>query len=155
MRRTSQCLAVVGVLAATVLPSAAGAFTSSAVNWSTRDATVVCGIVGMVHGTALDPGTGGELDGLWPGLQCAAAGIPRPRGVGDPFVQLGQGRAGRARLVDESQDDLLSSAPLVTLRPGSTWKRDHIACALHATSVRCTNSSGHGFAISPGHVHLF
>jgi len=43
--------------------------------------------------------------GYWPEVQCSAPGIPRPRqGIGDPFVQLGQGQARRARLVDESQE---------------------------------------------------
>jgi len=35
-------------------------------------------------------------------------------------VQLGQGRAGRAKLVDESQDDLLFNRPPVALKAGTT-----------------------------------
>ena len=59
-------------------------------------------------GVEVDPGTGAQLSGNYPGLQCSAEGIPKPKhGFGDPFVQLGQGRAGRARLVGESQDDLI------------------------------------------------
>jgi hypothetical protein len=71
------------------------------------------------------------------------------RGIGDPFVQLGQGHAGRAKLVDESQDELISPANPVTLVPGATWKRYGIVCSLSASSVRCTNGTGHGFKISP------
>ncbi len=156
MSRTIRCGLLACVLAATTWQGAAGAFPSHAVNWSTRSARIVCGVTGRVHGTRLDPGTGVELDGLWPGLQCSTPGIPRPRrGIGDPFVQLGQGRTGRAQIVDESQDDLVSGAPSVTLAPGSTWKRYGILCAVRAASIRCTNSAGRGFRMSPGHVRLF
>jgi len=136
-------------------PASASASTSHATNWETRGHKVVCGIT-RVWGTAFDPGTQAPLNSYWPGLQCSAAGIPRPRqGVGDPFVQLGQGRAGRARLVDESQNDLTSNAPFAALAAGSTWSLDHITCAVHGESVDCTNSVGHGFTMSTGHVHLF
>jgi hypothetical protein len=151
MRRS----ALVAVIALVALPAAARA-SSHAVNFQTKTADVVCGIVASVPGTQLDPGTGASLDGDYPGLQCSAAGIPKPRhGIGDPFVQLGQGRAGRARLVDESQDDLVSSARPATLAPGSTWKRYGIVCSLGASSARCTNGAGHGFKISTGHLSLF
>ena len=146
---------LVAVAALAILPAAAEA-SSHAVNFLTKTADVVCGIVAAVPGTEFDPGTGASLNGNYPGLQCSAAGIPKPKhGIGDPFVQLGQGRAGRARLVDESQDDLVSSADPVTLAPGSTWKRDGIACRLTASSVRCTNGAGRGFKISTGHLSLF
>ena len=154
MRRAIRC--VVGGVLILAGVGASGALASSAVNWSTHSGTVVCGIAGAIHGTRLDPGTGTELDGGWPGLQCAAQGIPRPRqGVGDPFVQLGQGRAGRARIVDESQDDLISGAPSVVLAPGSVWKRYGITCKVRAASIRCQNGSAHGFTLARGHVHLF
>jgi hypothetical protein len=148
-------LALAAVLAPLALPGLAGA-DSRAVNFQTRAADVVCGVVAAVPGSKLDPGTGGELSGNYPGLQCSAAGIPKPRhGIGDPFVQLGQGSAGRARLVDESQDDLVSGANPATLPPGSRWKRYGITCQLAASSARCTNTSGHGFQISTGHLRLF
>jgi len=125
-------------------------------NWGTHGLQVVCGVAADIAGTAFDPGAQSELNGRWPGLQCMAAGIPRPRqGVGDPAVQLGQGQTGRARLVDVSQDNLVSSAAYVELASGTTWKRDGITCAVHTASVRCTNSVGHGFTMTPGHVHLF
>ncbi|HEY1833617.1 MAG TPA: hypothetical protein VGG08_04210 [Solirubrobacteraceae bacterium] len=125
-----------------------------AANWSTHGGQVVCGLAD-VHGTAVDPGTGAPERGLWPGLQCSARGIPRAPGpVGDPFVQLGQGRAGRAKLVDLSQDDLLVSGDPKPLPSGSRWVKDGIACAVHARSIACHNSAGHGFTMSPGHVHL-
>ncbi len=144
------------VAAALVALPAAAEASSHAVNFQTRTADVVCGIVASVPGTRPDSGTGAPLNGDYPGLQCSAAGIPKPRhGIGDPFVQLGQGRAGRARLVDESQDDLISSANFATLTPGSTWKRYGIACTLAAYSVRCTNGTGHGFTISTGRLSLF
>jgi hypothetical protein len=150
-----RCSALVVAVALVALPAAAEA-SSRAVNFQTQTADVVCGIVASVPGTELDPGTGAQLNGDYPGLQCSAAGIPKPRhGIGDPFVQLGQGRAGRAKLVDESQDDLISSANPVTLAPGSTWKRYGIACKLTASSVRCVNGTGHGFKISTGHLSLF
>lgn len=141
--------------AAALAPGAA-ASASHTDNWGTRGQKVVCGIAGRVWGSRFDSGTMAQLNGYWPGLQCAAAGIPRPRqGVGDPFVQLGQGQAGRARLVDESQDDLVSSGRYVELAPGSSWSADGIDCAVASSSIRCTNSAGHGFTMSPGHVHLF
>jgi hypothetical protein len=137
-------------------PAAAMGFSSRAANWSTRGSVVVCGIALGVPGTAIDPGTQAQLEGLWPGLQCSTPDMPRPRnGVGDPFVQLGQGRSGRARLVAISQDDLASATPYVPLRPASTWKRDGITCTVGATSVRCTNSARHGFTLSPGRLHRF
>jgi hypothetical protein len=152
MRRSAL---VAAVALAVALPATANA-SSHAVNFQTKTADVPCGIVASVPGTALDPGTGSQLEGEYPGLQCSAAGIPKPKhGIGDPFVQLGQGRAGRAKLVDESQDDLTSDANFVTLAPGSTWKRYGIACTLTASSVRCTNGTGHGFKISTGHLSLF
>lgn len=146
---------VAAVALAVALPTTANA-SSHAVNFQTKTADVLCGIVASVPGTALDPGTGSQLEGEYPGLQCSAVGIPKPKhGIGDPFVQLGQGRAGRAKLVDESQDDLISDADFVTLAPGSTWRRYGIACTLSASSVRCTNGTGHGFKISTGHLSLF
>jgi hypothetical protein len=150
--RRSALAAAVALLA---LPADAMA-SSHAVNFQTKAADVVCGIAASVPGTELDPGTGAPLNGDYPGLQCSAVGIPKPKhGFGDPFVQLGQGHAGRARLVGESQDDLISSAYPVALAPGSTWKRYGIACSLSASSVRCTNGGGHGFKISNGHLSLF
>jgi hypothetical protein len=152
MRRSVLLLAATAL----VVPPAAAQALSHAVNFQTKTAEVVCGIAASVPGTELDPGTGAPLNGDYPGLQCSAVGIPKPRrGIGDPFVQLGQGRAGRAKLVDESQDDLISSANFVTLAPGSIWKRDGITCRLSASSARCTNGTGHGFKISTGHLTLF
>jgi hypothetical protein len=146
---------LLATLALIAVPAVAMA-SSHAVNFLTKATDVSCGIVAAVPGSEFDPGTGAQLSGDYPGLQCSAEGIPKPkRGIGDPFVQLGQGRAGRARLVDESQDDLISDANPVTLAPGSTWKRYGIACKLTAASVRCVNGSGHGFKISTGHLSLF
>lgn len=137
-------------------PASAGAAPSHVPNWATSGQQVVCGIAAGIAGTEFDPGTQAPLDGRWPGLQCQAAGIPHPRsGIGDPAVQLGQGRAGRARLVDISQDDLISSGAYVELAAGTMWKRYGITCALHTASVRCSNAAAHGFTMSPGHVHLF
>jgi hypothetical protein len=155
-RRAFAGLVTVAAILTAVCPASAVARASHTSNWSTSGAQVVCGIVPAVPGTAFDPGVQAPLNGRWPGLQCSAAGIPRPRqGVGDPFVQLGQGRSGRARLVDESQDDLSSSAPFKRLAPGSTWSADGIVCAVRSGSVRCTNSAGHGFTLASGHVRLF
>jgi hypothetical protein len=147
--------ACAGTLAATLAPSAATASTSSTLNWATEGEVVVCGVAEGVQGTELDPGTGAPLNGLWRGLQCQATGIPHGQGVGDPAVQLGQGRTGRARLVDISQDDLVSQARYAVLAPGTTWKRYGITCTVNATSIRCTNGPGYGFTMSPGHVHFF
>jgi hypothetical protein len=146
-------LAVIAVLMAA--PAAAEA-SSHAINFQTRTADVVCGIATAVPGTEVDPGTGVPTNGDYPGLQCSAAGLPKPKhGIGDPFVQLGQGRAGRAMLVDESQDDLISGTNPVTLAPGSTWKRYDITCTMSTSVVRCTNGTGHGFKISTGHLRLY
>jgi len=147
---------VLASLLAAALHASAPAGASRASNWATRGQRVVCGVAADVPGTAIDPGTLAPLEGRWPGVQCTASGIPRPReGVGDPFVQLGQGRSGRARLVAESQDDLVSSAPFVELAAGTKWKRYGIVCELHVSSVRCTNSAGRGFTISPRHVRIY
>lgn len=152
MRRSTLVATVALVV---VLPATANA-SSHAVNFQTKTADVLCGIAAEVPGSEFDPGTSGQLNGNYPGLQCSAEGIPKPKhGIGDPFVQLGQGRVGRAMLVDESQDDLISDANFVTLAPGSTWKRYGIACTLSESSVRCTNGAGHGFEISTGHLRLF
>lgn len=150
-------LAAIGALAATALsPTSAVAESSHASNWETAGGQVACGIAGRVPGTEIDAATHTPLNGSWPGLQCSARGIPRPaQGVGDPFVQLGQGRSGRARVVDESQDDLLSGAPFSPLAPGTSWRRDGISCAVGANLVRCTNAVGRGFTLSPGHLRLF
>jgi hypothetical protein len=127
---------------------------SHAPNWSTRNGTVLCGIAD-VHGTEIDPGTGAPENGSWPGLQCSAAHIPRgPGRVGDPFVQLGRGQAGRARLVKLSQDDLLVNSEPKLLAPGRVWARDGITCLLRTSSISCHNADGHGFTLSPGHLHL-
>jgi hypothetical protein len=148
--------ALVAAAAALVALPASAEASSRALNFQTQTADVVCGITASVPGTVLDPGTGAPLNGDYPGLQCSAAAIPKPKqGIGDPFVVLGQGRAGRARLTDESQDDLISRANPMTLGPGSTWKRYGIACTLTAFSVRCTNGVDHGFKISTGHLSLF
>jgi hypothetical protein len=150
--RRSALLAALFLLA---LPTAAEA-SSHAINFQTKTADVVCGIAAAVPGTERDPGTGAPLNGDYPGLQCSAQGIPKPKqGIGDPFVQLGQGRAGRARLVDESQDDLVSAVDPVTLPPGSIWKRYGITCRLSSSAVRCANATGRGFEISTGHLDLF
>ncbi len=150
-----RCSVYLAAVALVALPAVARA-SSHAGNFQTKAADVVCGIAASVPGTERDPGTGAPLNGDYAGLQCSAVGIPKPKhGIGDPFVQLGQGRAGRARLVDESQDDLISSANPVTLAPGSTWKRYGITCSLSASSARCTNGTSHGFMISTGHLSLF
>jgi hypothetical protein len=133
-----------------------GASSSGPPNWSTPGQAVVCGIARGIPGSAKDLGVGAPLRGLWPGLQCQTAGLPPARtNVGDPAVDLGQGRTGRARLVYMSQDDLLSNTPYRKLPAGSIWKRDGIKCAVRTASVRCTNSAGYGFTLSPGHLHVF
>jgi hypothetical protein len=149
------CLALLA-LGFTSPALAARSSDSHAANWSTSNGAVECGIAD-IRGTALDPGTGAPTTGLWPGLQCAAAGIPRaPGGVGDPFVQLGQGRAGQAKIVDLSQDDLLVNGSPVSLAPGTMWSRNHITCRIYTSRIECRNSSGHGFKLaSHGQVHLF
>ncbi len=154
MRRLIPLSACGSALAAMLLPAAVTASRSDTLNWSTQGDAVVCGVAEGVEGTQLDPSTGAPLNGMWPGLQCQAAGIPRGQGIGDPAVQLGQGRAGRARLVDISQDDLVSDTPYLALAPGSAWKREGIGCTVNVTSIRCTNEPGYGFTMSPGHVHL-
>lgn len=131
----------------------ASAAVSHATNFQTSSDTVVCGLA-LVYGTRFDPGTGAELNGIWPGLQCSAPGIPRAPGssVGDPFVQLGRGHEGRAKLVDLSQDDQLYNRDPVTLVAGTIWKRDGITCFIHSGSIACANSSAHGFKLREGHL---
>jgi hypothetical protein len=153
MRRLTPLCAC--ALVAMLVPGAATASTSSTLNWSTEGEAVVCGVAAGVEGTELDPGTGAPLNGRWRGLQCQAAGIPHAQGIGDPAVQLGQGRTGRARLLDISQDELVSDARYVPLAAGSVWKLYGIACTVNATSVRCTNAAGYGFTMSPGRLQIF
>jgi hypothetical protein len=155
MKRLIPHSACLLALAAMLVPGAASASTSNTLNWSTGGEVVVCGVAEGVEGTVLDPGTGAPHNGLWRGLQCQAGGIPHGQGIGDPAVQLGQGRAGRARLVDISQDDLVSQTPFAALAPGSVWEHYGISCAIAATSIHCMNGPGYGFTLSPGHLHLF
>jgi len=154
MRGSARTANVAALLALVAWPTSAVA-SSHVANWNAPNNEVGCGIT-EVFGTQIDAGTQAPLNGLWPGLQCSAPGIPRaPSKIGDPVVQLGQGRAGRARLVNESQDDLIVNTPAVKLPAGSTWRRYGITCAVHPASIRCTNSVGHGFTMSVGHIHLF
>ncbi len=156
MKRLIPPAACALVLAMTLLPAAESASSpSSTLNWSTQGEAVVCGVAEGIQGTAPDPGAGAPMNGLWRGLQCQATGLPHAPGIGDPAVQLGQGRAGRARLVDISQDDLVSDTEYLALAPGSLWNGYGIACTVNATSVRCTNDAGYGFTLSPGQLHLF
>jgi len=155
MERLLPPAACAAVLTAMLLPGVAGASTSNTLNWSTQGEAVVCGVAEGIEGTRLDPGTGAPLSGLWRGLQCQATGLPHGQGIGDPAVQLGQGRAGRARLVDISQDDLVSNGPYLALAPGSVWNNYGIACTVNAASIRCANGPGYGFKMSPGHLQLF
>jgi hypothetical protein len=147
--------ALAALLALATWPAAAAGASSHAPNWQTPHGEVLCGIA-FVPETRFDPGTQAYLEEPGRGLQCSALGIPRPKsGIGDPVVKLGEGRAGRARLVDQSQDELISNGAPVTLAASSTWSHAGIVCTIHAASVRCRNAAGHGFSISPGHVHLF
>ncbi len=150
--RLAGCIAA---LAAVLAPANAVAAGSSALNWATQHEAVVCGVAVGIEGTALDPGTESEVNGLWPGLQCQTTGIKPVSGIGDPAVQLGQGRAGRARLLDISQDDLQSDTTYAVLEPDSIWVADEIDCRVSAEAVRCANAPGYGFTMSPGHVELF
>jgi hypothetical protein len=146
---------VIGVSSA---PAAGSTSTtvSHRINWQTSSRTIFCGIAPRVPGTHLDPGTGAQLNADWPGLQCSAEGIGTGHhNVGDPFVQLGQGTAGRAKVVYLSEDDLASGAAPVTLRAGSSWRRDRISCSVAAASITCHNSSGHGFILSRGHLEAY
>jgi hypothetical protein len=153
-RSAAAALTAAAAAAAIVLvaPAASVAATpvSHAPNFEPPNRMVACGLA-RVPGTRTDPGTGATLRGTWPGLQCSAPGLHRvPHGIGDPFVQLGQGSV-RARVVDLSQDDLLSGRAPARLAAGTVWRRDGISCRISATSVSCTNGSGHGFALARGH----
>jgi hypothetical protein len=153
---TARRLLAVSVAAISFAPvsGACAELRSRALNWETHGETVACGVA-EVFGSALDPASGAPLNGRWPGLQCSAQGLPHKGDVGDPFVQLGQGRAGRARLVDLSQDDLLSSSAPVGLSAGERWSRYGITCEVFSAAVSCHNTSAHGFTLSPGHLRLF
>jgi hypothetical protein len=155
MRRPIRAAALAALVVAATGPAAASGATSHTPNWSTEGGKVDCGIANVVE-PRIDPGTGAPLEELGRGLECSALGIPHPKhGIGDPFVKVGQGPSGRAQLVDESQDELIFNKPFVTLAPGSTWRKAGIVCSVQAASVHCRNRAGHGFTISPGHVHLF
>ena len=81
-------------------------------------------------------------NGRWPGLQCQTTGLPRVSAIGDPAVQLGQGSAGRARLLDISQDELLSDTPYMALAPGTRWKNFASSGEMIASRVPKMASSG-------------
>jgi hypothetical protein len=151
--RVKVCLVAIGLSMGLVCGGAlAAGAPSHATNFKTRGGVVVCGIA-LVPGSRFDPGTQSTLSGRWPGLQCSAPGIPRSStGVGDPFVQLGEGQTGRARVVDLSQNDLLYDRAPVALAAGRTWALDGISCSIGAGSIACQNSGGHGFTLAAGHL---
>jgi hypothetical protein len=125
-----------GAFAATSLASS----TSHAVWWQDSSGKVSCGI---------------EIHGKAPAkyLLCSATPIPAPKhsnpADGDPgFVQLA--KTGKPQLLRLSQDSFIGKSP-VTLHKGSKWSGVGVTCTIAATTVKCTNSSGHGIEIyGPG-----
>jgi hypothetical protein len=136
---------------------AAFATTSHTPNWTTHtqgNKEVVCGIA-PVYGTAFDSGVMGNENGLWPGLLCEAEGLRNPHpSQGDPAVTLGQGSAGRAKLIDTSQDEYTSTSSFKRMPSHANWSKDGITCTINPAQVICHNSSGHGFTLSKDHLKL-
>jgi hypothetical protein len=84
---------------------------------------------------------------------CSAKKIPAPPHTsskdGDPgFVSIG--KTGKPKLLRLSQDSFVSDK-IKTQKANTTWTFNSVTCSVAATTVTCTNKSGHGFEIDgPG-----
>jgi hypothetical protein len=136
MPRT-RLLPVVAALVLAAVPAVATASTSHAKFWQPASRQIGCGI--EIHAPSQPGNT----------LICSARGIPAPSSGptdGDPgFVTLKA--SGAPVRIRTSQDSFEGTTP-TTLPSGSTWSSIGITCKLTASSVRCTNRSGHGFKIT-------
>lgn len=117
---------------------------SNAKLWEALGRQVTCGVA--IH----SPGKPATQ------LLCSAHAVPAPKsgsGAGDPgFVFLGA--SGSPILARLSQDSFEGTKP-VTLQSGSTWRELGVSCTVSATTVRCSNRSGHGFTISKSSYKAF
>jgi hypothetical protein len=108
-----------------------------------------------MYGSEYSSGAMATVDGYFPGLLCDAEGLRNPHpNQGDPAVELGQGKKGRAKLIDTSQDNYTSSSRFKRMPAHANWSKDGITCKINPAQVICHNSSGHGFTLSKGHLKL-
>ena len=140
-------LAAASTALAAIAPAVALARTSSAIFWSGAKGTVVCGVESHPRHT----------QARW--LLCAANGVPRAKGggtAGYAFVRIAAG--GRARLLVLTKTAFVGALQghLPTpLRCGVTWSSLGVSCRIQAKTVRCSNSSRHGFTIGNGEWRPF
>jgi hypothetical protein len=107
-------------------------------NWSVAAVGLWCGQDGLPPGLACQSQTGaippvpplaGEPAGGLPGVLLKPTGPAVLEGTGPPFPSTG--------------------VPFTPLAPGTTYKsRVSVTCSVTETSVRCSNSTGHGFTIT-------
>jgi hypothetical protein len=136
-------LAVVAVLSAAAVPVAAAKGPSTALLWQNAAKTATCGEEAHAKNK---PATE---------VLCAATGIPRPKGAGktgDPFVQIAAN--GKPQLVLLSQYSWEGHV-VATLSKGASWKRLKVTCTVAKKTVKCTNTSAHGFTIGNGKYKSF
>jgi len=146
---------VVAITAVTLGAVGAFAKTSHVLLWTTHNntgnATVVCGITPDVYGSVYSSGAMASVNGYYPGLQCDAEGLRNPHPQqGDPAVALGQGSAGKARIIETSQDNYESSH-FTRMPEHATWSKDGITCKIDKATVSCHNTAGHGFTLRKGY----
>ncbi len=132
--------AAVAALALAAPAGTLAASNSTAELWSALGGSVNCGIA--IHPVNSPPMR----------LLCSAVHIPPPKshGSGDPgFVFLAS--TGHPSLARLSQDSFVGSHA-VALAAGRTWGGTigpvKVTCTIGASSVRCVNTSHHGFTIT-------
>lgn len=83
------------------------------------------------------------------GLECSSRAIPAPNGT-DGYLELK--RTGKARRKERGDFDGYDTSRR-RLREGDTWRPRHtatgIVCRRRTFDIRCVNTAGHGFTISP------
>lgn len=110
--------------------------------WKALDGKVICGLA--IHAPKDPPER----------LLCSSLSLPAPKrpSEGDPgFVYLARtGSPELTRLSQYSWEVENGWISRVTLAPGQQWSNSTIGvtCAIGASTVTCTNRSGHGFTIA-------
>jgi hypothetical protein len=134
--------ALVALLAAVVLPAAAGA---GIVHFRTPSGNIQCGYV--------------RFSGSAPFLRCEIrSGVrplpPKPKSCDfDWGAGYAMGRLGRPHVLCISDTIGSPSAPM--LRYGQRWRRGGFTCLSRAAGLRCTNRARHGFFLSRQHSYAF
>ncbi len=134
-------LAAVLAIAAPAAVSLA-ATTSHAKLFQNKSRSATCGI--MIHAP--------KKPAKW--VLCAANGVPKAKkGVGDPFVRIS--KTGKPQLILISQASWVGKHAK-TLGPGSKWSSLGVTCSIQSKkTIKCSNTSGHGFKTGNGHYKAF